>query len=138
MRIEEVTLRDRQGRTAEVFASGEPLAIEIGYTVVEAVPDPVFEVTIEDAHGEHLGGLTSRLDGIKIDTGVKRGVVRLVLDPLVLVKGDYAINVHIRDQHIQRYHDFRKRAAVLVVEGLSVASREISGYVNYPHRWELS
>jgi hypothetical protein len=53
------------------------------------------------------------------------------------VKGDYAVNVHIRDQHIQRYHDFRKKAAVLVVAGVSVASREITGYVNYPHRWEL-
>jgi hypothetical protein len=101
------------------------------------VPDPVFEVTFEDAHGEQLGGLTSRLDGVKIDGSVKRGIVRLVLDPLVLVKGDYAVNVHIRDQHIQRYHDFRKKAAVLVVAGVSVASREITGYVNYPHRWEL-
>ena len=137
IRIEGVTLRDGHGRTGEVFESGEPLTIEIAYAIVDSVPDPVFEVTFEDAHGEQLGGLTSRLDGVKIDAGVKRGVVRLVLDPLVLVKGDYAVNVHIRDQHIQRYHDFRKKAAVLVVAGVSVASREITGYVNYPHRWEL-
>lgn len=138
VRIEAVTLRDRHGRRAGVFGSGEAVTIEIAYSVHEPVPDPVFEVTIQDAHGEALGGLTSRLDGLKVDTSVREGVVRLVLDPLVLVKGDYAINVHIRDQHIQRYHDFRKRAAVLVVDGLSVASREISGYVNYPHRWELT
>ena len=53
------------------------------------------------------------------------------------VEGDYTINVHVRDEHIQRYHDYRKRAAVLIVEGRSIASREISGHVNYPHDWEI-
>lgn len=137
IRIEQVSLCDRQGRPRPVFQSGEPACIDIVYTVHEPVPDPVFEVTIQDAHGHALGGLTTRLDGMKIDTVKGRGCVRLVLHPLLFVKGDYAINVHVRDQHIQRYHDFRKRAAVLVVEGPSVGTREISGYVVYPHRWEI-
>jgi hypothetical protein len=47
------------------------------------------------------------------------------------------LNVHIRDQHIQRYHDHKKRAAVMVVEGPTVASREASGHVSYPHEWDL-
>jgi hypothetical protein len=61
----------------------------------------------------------------------------LTLRPLIFLKGDYAINVHVRDVHIQRYHDSRNRAAVLVVEGPSIASREVSGHINYPHKWEV-
>ncbi len=137
IRIEQVTLCDRHGHARPVFQSGQPVCIDIAYSVREAVLDPVFEVTISDEHGDPLGGITTRFDGLKIDTTQERGVLRLVLQPLLFVKGHYAINVHVRDHQIQRYHDFKKRAAVLVVEGPSVASRELSGHVNYPHQWEL-
>ncbi len=137
VRIDSVTLFDLQGRTRQVFQTGEAACIEIAYTVQRPVPDPVFEVTIQDGHGYSLGGVTSRFDGIKIDTTQERGCVRLILRPLLFLKGNYAINVHVRDHQIQRYHDFRKRAAMLIVEGPSVSSREVSGHINYPHDWEL-
>ncbi|MEX2222028.1 MAG: ABC transporter ATP-binding protein [Candidatus Rokuibacteriota bacterium] len=137
IRIEQVTLCDRQGRVRPEFQHGEPVCIDIAYSVHEPVPDPVFEVTIQDAHGHALGGLTTRFDGLKIDSTQSQGIVRLILQPVLFLKGHYTVNVHIRDHQIQRYHDFRKRAAVLVVEGPSVASREVSGHVNYPHQWEL-
>ena len=119
-----------------IFETGEPACIEIRYTVHRPVPDPVFEVTINDAHGFFLGGVTTRFDGLKIDTTQPGGCLRLTLRPLLFVKGDYVVNVHVRDQQIQRYHDHRKRAAVMVVEGPSVASRELSGHISYPHHWE--
>ena len=137
IRIGSVTLCDREGRPRKVFQTGEPACIEIQYSVQRAVPDPVFEVTINDAHGFFLGGITTRFDGLKIDTSQPEGCLRLTLRPLVFVKGDYVVNVHVRDQQIQRYHDHLKRAAVMVVEGPSVASREVSGHISYPHEWEI-
>ena len=137
VRIDSVSLCDLQGRARPVFQTGEPACIEIRYTVQRAVPDPVFEVTINDAHGFFLGGITTRFDGVKVDTTQPEGCLRLTLRPVVFVKGDYVVNVHVRDQQIQRYHDHRKRAAVMVVEGPSVASRELSGHISYPHEWEL-
>jgi homopolymeric O-antigen transport system ATP-binding protein len=137
IRIESVTLCDPDGRARSVFETGQPACIEIRYSVLRAVPDPVFEVTINDANGYPLGGLTTRFDGIKIDTSQPDGCIRLVLHPVLFVKGDYGINVHVRDQHIHRYHDHRKHAAVMVVEGPSVATRELSGHVAYPHRWDV-
>lgn len=137
IRIDTVTLCDREGRARQVFATDEAACVEIAYTVQRAVPDPVFEVTVQDGHGHFLGGVTTRFDAVKIDTSQEQGRVRLVLQPVLFLKGDYTINVHVRDEHIQRYHDYRKRAAVLIVEGPSIASREISGHVNYPHRWEI-
>jgi lipopolysaccharide transport system ATP-binding protein len=137
VRIESVTLCDPQGRPRPVFQMGESACVEIRYTIQRAVPDPVFEVTINDAHGFFLGGITTRFDGLKIDTSQPEGCLRLTLRPIVFVKGDYVVNVHVRDHQIQRYHDHRKRAAVMVVEGPSVASREVSGHINYPHEWEV-
>ena len=137
IRIESVALCDPDGRPRPVFETGQPACIEIRYSVLRPVPDPVFEVTINDAHGHSLGGLTTRFDGIKVDTSQPEGCVRLVLRPVLFVKGDYVINIHVRDQHIHRYHDHRKYAAVMVVEGPSVATRELSGHVAYPHRWDV-
>ncbi|MGH9891061.1 MAG: ABC transporter ATP-binding protein [bacterium] len=137
IRIESVTLCDLDGRPQPVFESGQPACVEIRYSVLRAVLDPVFEVTINDAHGYSLGGITTRFDGLKVDTAQPEGRVRLILRPVLFVKGDYVINVHVRDHHIQRYHDHRKNAAVMVVEGPSVATRELSGHVAYPHRWEI-
>ena len=138
VRIEQVRLCDRQGRPQEVFQTGDHACVEIAYSIHRAVFDPVFEVTIQDGHGYSLGGVTTRFDGLKIDAAQDQGTVRLRLQPLLFLKGNYTINVHIRDHQIQRYHDFRKRAAVLIVEGPSVASRELSGHVNYPHEWEIT
>jgi ABC-type polysaccharide/polyol phosphate transport system ATPase subunit len=137
VRVDSVTLCDVQGRPRPVFRTGEPACIEIRYHVERPVPDPVFEVTINDAHGFFLGGITTRFDGLKIDTTQPEGCLRLTLRPVVFVKGDYVVNVHVRDQQIQRYHDHRKHAAVMVVDGPSVASREISGHISYPHDWEM-
>jgi homopolymeric O-antigen transport system ATP-binding protein len=137
IRIDSVLLCDPEGRPRPVFETGQPACIEIRYSVVRVVPDPVFEVTINDANGYSLGGLTTRFDGIKVDTSQREGCVRLVLSPVLFVKGDYGINVHVRDQHIHRFHDHRKHAAVMVVEGPSVATRELTGHVAYPHRWDV-
>jgi ABC-type polysaccharide/polyol phosphate transport system ATPase subunit len=137
IRIDSVTLCDRGGQVRQVFGSSDAACVEIAYTVQRPVPNPVFEVTIQDAYGHFLGGVTTRFDGFKIDTSQDEGRVRLILHPLLFLKGDYTINVHVRDEHIQRYHDYRKRAAILIVEGPSIASREISGHINYPHEWEI-
>jgi ABC-type polysaccharide/polyol phosphate transport system ATPase subunit len=137
VRIDSVRLCDLMGRPREVFQTGEPGCIEIRYTMQRSVPDPVVEITIRDAHGTWLGGITSRCGGMKIDSSQPGGCVRLTLRPVVFVKGDYVISVSVRDHDIQRYHDHKEGALVMVVDGPSVASREVSGHVVYPHEWEI-
>lgn len=137
IRIDSVSLCAPDGGVPAAFRSDEAACVDIAYTIQRPVPSPVFEVTINDAQGHFLGGVTTRFDGIEIDTSNGSGRLRLTLRPLIFLKGDYAINVHVRDVHIQRYHDSRNRAAVLVVEGPSIASREVSGHINYPHKWEV-
>ena len=56
--------------------------------------------------------------------------------PVILTRGAYTVGVAIYDQRIRRCLDL-KPAATFTVEGPSMASREVSGHVVYPHSWEI-
>jgi hypothetical protein len=76
------------------------------------------------------------LAGFKLEVTQPRGVARLVLDPVIFTRGMYKISVAALDERIQRFYDFRSQAATFSVDGPSLATREVSGHVVYPHHWE--
>ena len=135
--ITDVVVRDAHERADGRVAYGECAGIEVSYVVTAPVDDPVVSVTFHDARGYPLGGLTSRLGGVKLDTSAG-GIhtVRLVLQPVLFTRGRYEINAAILDSRIQRYYDVRAAAASFHVDGPSVATREVTGHLVYPHRWE--
>jgi ABC-type polysaccharide/polyol phosphate transport system ATPase subunit len=136
IRIAGVTLRDAAGRATDSIVYGQPASVDVAYSVDRPVDDPVVAVTFQDVRGYPLGSLTSRLDGLRLDAAEGDGVVRLVLSPVLFTRGSYGVTVAIHDSRIQRYYDLKASAAKFMVEGPSVASREVSGHVIYPHRWE--
>jgi hypothetical protein len=138
IRISSVTLRDAEGRPAQSLAYGQPASVEIAYAVTGPIQDPVAAVTFHDVRGYPLGSVTSRLGGLELDVAPGSGIVRLVLSPVLFTRGSYGVTVAIHDARIQRYFDLRPRAASFLVDGPSVASREVTGHVIYPHRWEAS
>jgi ABC-type polysaccharide/polyol phosphate transport system ATPase subunit len=138
IRISGVTVRDAGGRARGSIVYGQPASVEIEYVVTRPVDDPVVALTFHDVRGQALGGLTSRLDGVRLDGSEGTGTVRLVLAPVLFTRGSYGLSVAIRDSRIQRYLDLRARAASFMVEGPSVATREFSGHFIFPHRWEVS
>jgi ABC-2 type transport system ATP-binding protein len=136
IRIREVVIRDARGVAGTVLEYDRPATVEVAYEVVSPVADPVVGVGFHDSRGYPLGGLTTRLDGVKVD-GSSGGVVRLVLAPVLFTRGSYTVTAAIYDGRIQRYLAFRSKAASFVVEGPSVSSREVDGHVVYPHRWTV-
>src|SRR5215470_2335789 len=136
IQITTVTLRDADGRPVHSIAYGQPASVEIGYVVAAPIDDPVVAVTFHDARGYPLGSVTSRLDGMRLDMSAGHGAVRLVLLPVLFTRGSYGLAVAIHDSRIQRYLDLKPRAVSFMVDGPSVASREVTGHVIYPHRWE--
>jgi ABC-type polysaccharide/polyol phosphate transport system ATPase subunit len=137
IRISSVTVRNAAGHTHESLNYGEAAYIDIEYTIVHPIDDPVISLTFHDVRDYPLGGLTTRFDGVQLDiSGVTR-VVRLVLAPVLFTRGSYGVTVAIQDSRIQRYLDMRPRAATFMVDGPSVASREVSGHFVFTHRWEL-
>jgi ABC-type polysaccharide/polyol phosphate transport system ATPase subunit len=135
VQIRGVVVKDARGVAGGVLEFDRPAVIEVAYDVVAPVTDPVVGITFHDGHGYSLGGVTTRLDGVKVD-GSRSGVVGLVLAPVVFTRGAYTVTVAVYDDRIQRYLAFRGGAASFVVEGPSVLSREVRGHVVYPHRWD--
>ena len=134
--IREVSVAALDG-PANILEYGKPAVIEVVYEVTGPVVDPVVSVSFEDVRGAHLGGLTTHLDGVEVDTSGPRGVVRLVLDPVLFCRGAYGVSVAVHDGDALRYLDLRSTAATFTVDGPGVASRDVSGHVVYPHRWEV-
>jgi lipopolysaccharide transport system ATP-binding protein len=137
IRIHRVRIYKGSRDDGEPLEHGGRAVVEMTYQVVEAVSDPVVSVTFHDVRGYLLGGLTTRLDGVKVDGSRQGGVIRLVLSPVILTRGAYTVGVAIYDQRIRQCLDMKANAATFTVEGPGVASREVSGHVVYPHSWEV-
>jgi ABC-type polysaccharide/polyol phosphate transport system ATPase subunit len=136
IRILSVTVRNHRGEAGEPVVFGTRASVEIEYAVEGAVSDPVLGVTFENVNGHALGGLTTRLAGFKVEVTQPHGVARLVLDPVIFTRGLYKVTVAVLDERIQRFFDFRSQAASFSVDGPSLATREVSGHVVYPHHWD--
>jgi ABC-type polysaccharide/polyol phosphate transport system ATPase subunit len=137
IRIQKVRLLNGRRDDGGPLEHGERAVVEVAYEVTGAVRDPVVSITFHDVRSYLLGGLTTRLDGVKLDTAHGAGVVRLVLSPVILTRGAYTVGVAIYDHRIRQCLDMKPNAATFTVEGPGVASREISGHVVYPHSWEV-
>ncbi|MGH7488166.1 MAG: Wzt carbohydrate-binding domain-containing protein, partial [bacterium] len=138
IQIASVTVRNASGHTHKSLSYGEPAYVDIEYRVVHPIEDPVVALTFHDVRDYPLGGLTTRFDKIRLDSSEGTGVVRLILAPVLFTRGSYGVTVAIQDSRIQRYLDMRPRAATFMVEGPSVASREVTGHFVFPHRWETN
>lgn len=136
VRIAQVTVRNHRGESGEPLVHGAQGVIAVDYDVLAPVNDPVLGVSFENVNGQALGGLTSRLAGIKLDTSRPRGSVHLVLDPVIFTRGLYRLTVSIQDERLQRFFDLRPQVGNFTVDGPSLASREVSGHIVYPHRWD--
>jgi len=130
-----VEVRDAHNQTKEVLRYGEPAFVDITYRVTQPIDDPVLAVTFQDVRDYPLGGLTSRFDRVEIANSPGTHVARLTLAPVLFTRGSYGITVAIHDSRIKRYLDMRPRAATFMVDGPSVATREVSGHFVFPHEW---
>src|SRR5215471_2762220 len=125
IKITEVTVLNANGESHGSLAYGEPAYVDIAYTVMSPIEDPVVSLTFQDVKDFPLGGVTSRFDGIRLSGAGGTNKIRLVLAPVLFTRGSYGVTVAIQDQRIQRYLDMRPRAATFMVDGPSVASREV-------------
>jgi ABC-type polysaccharide/polyol phosphate transport system ATPase subunit len=127
---------DRHDRPQVRFDRDDVVCIDIAYQATAPVPGAVFGVSILDAHGYPLGGVVTDPDSVKITTGADRAILRLTLDPLVLNKGTYRLNVYVLDPTLKKYYDFKRAVATLVVDGPKATAPDTTGYIYYPHQWE--
>jgi ABC-type polysaccharide/polyol phosphate transport system ATPase subunit len=134
--IHDVVTLDAAEQPQTRFDRGDRILVDITYSAAQPLPGAVFGVAVQDIQGYALGGVVTDPDTVKITSPVERGLLRLILDPVLFNRGAYTLNVNITDPTLKRTYDLKRRAARLAIDGPRAADRETSGHVYYPHHWD--
>ena len=128
-----VDLLARDGRTAHVFQSGEPLEIRLRVQAAQPVTDLVFGVGIFSAEGVCCYGTNTRIEGATSASLDGGGQVRFTIDRLDLVDGTYKLDVAAHRENGAPYDYHRLLHTIRVTSRLKEA-----GIFRPSHRWTFS
>ncbi|RKX30748.1 MAG: ABC transporter ATP-binding protein [Verrucomicrobia bacterium] len=129
----EVRLLDEGGTESTRFTTGKSMIVEIHFHAHQPVVRPVFGFSIKSGNGIPIFGSNTQIEGRTIERISGEGVIRLVIDPLLLMEGHYflSLSIHSEDHKIQyhRREDWYPFAVHNPLGGL--------GMVHLHCRWEL-
>ncbi|MHB8571533.1 MAG: ABC transporter ATP-binding protein [Candidatus Dormibacteria bacterium] len=123
----------RAGERATELVSGAEVTVEVDYRVHAPLDDPVLGLGIFRADGLLCWGSNTRVEGISVDPAGERCRLRVRLESLALVPGEYFLDagIHSAGGH---YYDYRHRGFPFeVVED----SRSDEGVLRPVSRWEV-
>ena len=109
--ILDVIFRRQDGRECSEFQTGDSLVIEVRYWAHRRIESPVFIVDIDGRKSAHVTAMSTRTDGIVIDSIEGRSSIFCRVPQLTLNEGIYSVNVEldnsedgeIYDRHFGRY-----------------------------------
>ena len=100
-----VRLLDGEGSETAAFQSGQPMTVEISYIAHQRTEKPVFGFGIKTGNGFHVYGSNTQYMNMPIDAIEGEGVIRLRLDPLTLLHGNFFLSLSIHSwDHATQYH----------------------------------
>ncbi len=98
LRIEEVLLRDREGRIKSSFFPGEDLVIEIHFFAKRIIPRPFFWVGVVNQYGP-LFGCNMMADGHQPDFIEGKGELSCTFRGLPLLPQTYSVRMGVRGEN---------------------------------------
>jgi len=130
--ITAVRLVDAAGGERYLYDAGEPCTIAIAYQAHRPVDDPVFGIGIFRRDGVCCYGTNTAIEGLALPKLEGEGEVRVGVERLDLVEGDYLLDVAVHARDGQPY-DYHSR-----LYPFAVRSRvKDTGVARLPHRWRL-
>ena len=133
--IPRIETRDRNGRAATVFRTGEPLTVVMRYEAARRIEKPVFGLGVWHEAGTHLTGPNTRMGDCPIAFVEGAGEVQYHVPALPLLPGRYYLSVSAYDHDLVTAYDHRERVVVFtVVEG---GTDERFGYFTLAGSWRL-
>jgi lipopolysaccharide transport system ATP-binding protein len=128
-----VRVLDKHGRPADVLDPEDAVTFELSFTAQPETRDVGFGIGIFRADGLQVYGSNTFLEKVELPKPLPAsGTLRVVLDRLGLVEGNYRLDVACHAEHGLAYdyqramHSFAVRSEV----------RDV-GMMRPPHRWEL-
>jgi ABC-type polysaccharide/polyol phosphate transport system ATPase subunit len=119
----------------EVFATGEPMTIEIGYLAHKPTPNPEFGLAIFRQDGVQVNGPNTKLAGVDLGMISGEGIVRYEIEQLSLLPATYLVTTAVHDGRTHQCYDFHKKAYSFRIE--AGTARELDGLVQMPASWQL-
>lgn len=103
--LAEVSFRDADGRETGVFETGRPMHVDIHWRAAARIERPVFGFSIKTANGFYVFGSNTQIAGVEIPAIEGEGAIRLSLDPLTLMDGQYLLSLSIHSwDHARQFH----------------------------------
>ncbi len=131
--ITDVRLVGTRGSAVGTLRSGDPVTVEIDFTVHEDVPDAVIGVHAHDAAtGNHFLNLSTEGDGEFVGRLPANGTIRLHLDRLDLAGGRYFLDVGIYESNWERPYAMLWKALAFEVRG-----QPATGLLAPPRQWTI-
>jgi len=135
-RITAVRILDGSGRPARTFTSGQPVRLEIDYTIDPAtggIDDPNFVISAHMFGAGLFYQFESLRDGLRLGRCVGTGTLAVDLPRLALGEGVYQIGVALADEKGLPEHDWHDRAYRINV----VSDGATDGPVYQPREWQV-
>ncbi|MDM8005984.1 MAG: ABC transporter ATP-binding protein [Phycisphaerae bacterium] len=135
-RITAVRILDGSGRPARTFTSGQPMRLEIDYTIDPAtggIDDPNFVISAHMFGAGLFYQFESLRDGLRLGRCVGTGTLAVDLPRLALGEGVYQIGVALADEKGLPEHDWHDRAYRINV----VSDGATDGPVYQPREWQV-
>lgn len=118
----------------EVFATGEPMTIEINYLAHIPIDNPEFGLAIFRQDGVQVNGPNTKLAGVDLGKLHGSGVVRYEIAQLPLLPADYMVTTAVHDGRSHQCYDFHKQAYKFRVEAGN--THELDGIIQLPACWQ--
>ena len=132
--IRQVTLRAADGSGLEELATGEPLAVEIGFSASRAIKHPAFRVSLERIDGLLCHATSSRPAGLLPDVLSGEGAVTVTYPALNLLPNVYQVTVEVfEDDNPIPLATVRQRCFFQIT-----SDHHERGTVHLEHAWSLS
>lgn len=133
--ITSVTLLDNSGQPKFTFESGEPCVIEMHCRRNRPVPSLVFGIAIYRNDDLWCYGTNTFIDRYTVDAGELGEVIviRVIIDKLNLVEGEYYLNVASSDGLGSQYDHWTRSTVFTMYSNIKDV-----GVCRLDHQWEVS
>ncbi|MBK7895883.1 MAG: Wzt carbohydrate-binding domain-containing protein [Anaerolineaceae bacterium] len=118
----------------ELFTTGEPMTIEIGYLAHQPIQNPEVGLAIFRQDGVQVNGPNTKLAGVDLGTLVGEGVVRYEIEQLPLLPATYVVTTAVHDGRTHQCYDYHKQAYSFCIE--TGTAQELEGLIQLPASWQ--
>lgn len=132
-RITGVRLLDRAGEPVSQLPGGAALCVELAYGASQTIGRPHASVSLHQPDGTIVFDCTTAATGVELPALRGEGLLRLYIERLDLVAGEYFVNVGLYSHDWAVTYDYHWLAHRLRI----VAPGPRQGLLNPPVRWEM-